>query len=184
MNGAKQVAASGQSIELELTFLPAFLPKEIKGLAGTQLLDIYIPDTLGVHAVLRLRQKGDAFEITKKIIVSGTDQSAHLETTIPLNAQEFASLASSSKKRVSKVRYNVLIDGYAAEVDVFRGSLAGLVMIDFEFESEEEKARFVAPSICLADVTQEEFVAGGQIAGKSYADIADDLARFDYKPIL
>ena len=69
-----------------------------------------------------------------------------------------------------------------AEVDVFRDGLQGLVVIDFEFATPAEKARFVAPAdVVLADITQEDFIAGGLLAGKSYADIEPELARFDYQ---
>ena len=54
-------------------------------------------------------------------------------------------------------------------------------MIDFEFENEETKALFRIPTCCLADVTQEKFVLGGQLAGKSYADIQKKLDGFNYK---
>lgn len=68
-------------------------------------------------------------------------------------------------------------------MDVFTGELSGLVLIDFEFQSEEDKAAFTPPSCCLADVTQEDFIAGGQLAGKTYEDIRSDLARFNYSPL-
>jgi len=71
-----------------------------------------------------------------------------------------------------------------AEVDIFEGTLQGLVMIDFEFDSEENKHAFVIPDFCLADVTQEEWVAGGMLAGKSYEDIEKKLKRFGYQKIL
>jgi len=32
-------------------------------------------------------------------------------------------------------------------------------------------------------VTQEEFIAGGLLAGKTYNDIAPELERFNYQPI-
>ena len=39
------------------------------------------------------------------------------------------------------------------------------------------------PSMALADVTQEDFIAGGLLAGKKYSDIAPELDRFEYKRI-
>jgi adenylate cyclase len=52
-----------------------------------------------------------------------------------------------------------------------------------EFASLDEKARFVPPAWLGADVTQEEFVAGGMLCGKGYEDVAGELARFGYVPI-
>ena len=55
--------------------------------------------------------------------------------------------------------------------------------MDFEFPNEEEKDAFDMPEFCLAEVTQEEFLAGGMVCGKSYEDIADSLNRFGYMKI-
>ena len=67
---------------------------------------------------------------------------------------------------------------------MFRGKLAGLVLVDIEFQSVEEKDEFKAPSWCLAEVTQENFLAGGMLCGKSYADIKEKLLQFGYEKLL
>ena len=41
----------------------------------------------------------------------------------------------------------------------------------------------MTPKSLLADVTPEEFIAGGVLAGKNYDDIAGDLDRYGYKKI-
>jgi CYTH domain-containing protein len=170
-------------VELEFTFLAAALPAEIEGTTPKRLVDVYFPETGAVHPHLRLRKKGDDMEITKKQPITEGDASAQLETTIKLSQDEYDTLYTASNRRVVKDRYNVVIDGFPAEVDVFLENLKGLVLIDFEFESEEARAAFKTPAICLADVTQEEFIAGGLLAGKGYADIAEGLSRFSYTPI-
>lgn len=172
-----------QEIELELTFLAKELPENIKTVEPIRISDIYIPDT-PEHSHLRLRQKGDKYEITKKMPVVEGNSSEQIEQTIPLTKDEFEALAICSNKRVIKDRYKVEIEDKMAEVDVFRGGLEGLVLIDFEFDTVEEKANFKIPSIALADVTQEEFVAGGLLAGKIYNDIALELERFGYKKVM
>lgn len=175
--------SAAPELELEYTFLASELPQEIEGIAPKRLVDIYIPDNGTDHPRLRLRQKGDAYELTKKVPVAEGDASAHNETTITLDVAEFEALSQVSQKRVVKDRYAVDINGYPAEVDVFRENLEGLVLIDFEFSSEEARKQFVAPAVCLADVTQEDFIAGGLLAGKHYDDISADLSRFDYKSL-
>lgn len=172
-----------QELELEYTFLASELPIEIEGIAPKRLVDIYIPDSATEHPRLRLRQKGTAYELTKKIPVNEGDASAQIETTIQLDAPEFEAISQVSQKRVVKDRYVVNINGFPAEVDVFLEKLEGLVLIDFEFSSEAERAEFVKPEVCLADVTQEDCIAGGLLAGKAYADIADELERFNYKAL-
>jgi len=171
-----------QELELELTFLVKRMPDKIKSVEPVHIVDIYIPDT-SEHSHLRLRQKGEKFEITKKMPVVKEDASEQIEQTIPLTKEEFIALANCSKKRVSKDRYNISIDGKMAEIDVFTNELEGLVLMDFEFITKEEKSAFEIPSIALADVTQEDFIAGGLLAGKTYNDIVPELERFNYKKI-
>ncbi len=40
--------------------------------------------------------------------------------------------------------------------------------------------KFVIPDFCLIEVTQEEFLAGGKVCGKTYEDIELELKRFKY----
>ncbi len=170
-------------IELELTYLAAKIPNEIVGVEAKELLDIYIPADRNIHSKLRLRKKGGKCEITKKVPLNNGDASVQQEFTIPITDQEFEALAVASDKRVQKYRYQVMIEGHSAEVDVFAGSLKGLVLIDFEFSSPEDKANFTSPACCLTEVTQEDFIAGGELAGKSYQDIEAELSKFNYEPL-
>lgn len=127
-----------QQLERERTFLAKELPQEIKTTKPTRIVDIYIPDT-PAHSHLRLRQNGKTYEITKKTSVAAGDASKHIEQTIPLTEEEFAALSHCSAKRVAKDRYRVVIDGTLAEIDIFVEDLAGLVLIDFEFDTEAKR---------------------------------------------
>ena len=167
-------------IEYELTFLAKKIPDEIKGVNGIPMHDIMVPDTVP-HPHLRLRHQGDSYVITKKVPVQSGDSTEMIEETIPLEEVEFEALAKSSTKDVIKTRYKVDIGGYPAEVDVFGGKLKGLVLIDFEFSSNEQKEKFIMPDVCLANVSNLEFIAGGFIAGKSFEDIEHELDKFGYK---
>ena len=171
-----------QEIELELTFLAKELPKGVKTAKPTRIVDIYVPDT-PKHSHLRLRQKGDKYEMTKKMPITEGDASEQIEQTIPLTKDEFVALSNCSKKRVAKDRYKVKIEGKMAEIDVFMDELKGLVLMDFEFNTIDEKTAFKMPSVALADVTQEDFIAGGLLAGKTYSDIAPELERFNYRRV-
>jgi len=177
------MAKTVSSVELELTYLAKAIPVEIKGTQPIRLVDIYIPDITGIHPRLRLRQKGGEYEITKKIPVNPNDVSVQKELTIPLNEEEFKALSNVSNKKVVKDRYKAVISGTNAEVDVFRGGLEGLIVIDFEFSNKIRKGAFTPPEVCLADVTQETFIAGGSLAGKTLSDIRSQLAKYAYKPI-
>jgi CYTH domain-containing protein len=169
-------------IEYEKTYLAKRLPEGLDMAKSVLIRDVYVPETAR-HAVLRIRAKNDDYVITKKTIAHGTDSSTMNEETIPLSVEEYGALVGCSNKGFVKRRYFVAIDGYSAEVDVFDEQLKGLVLIDFEFSSQEAKDEFVVPDICFADVTQEEGLAGGILAGKSYEDIAPILKKYAYNKL-
>jgi CYTH domain-containing protein len=173
---------SNAILELELTYLAKELPVEIQGVTPARMEDTYIPEH-AAHAHLRVRAKSDRHEITKKLPVHDDDASVQVEQTIPLTPEEYRGLSAINNRKIIKDRYNVVIDGHAAEVDIFHGKHEGLVLIDFEFETAGAKAAFTPPACCLADVTQEEFIAGGVLSAKSYDDIAGQLELFGYRPL-
>lgn len=171
-----------KSREIELTFLAKRIPDEIKNTKPVRLIDVYVPEHSS-FPVVRLRQRGNIYEITKKVPMREGDFSSHTEHTIPLEKDEFEALCRSSARAVIKDRYKIEINGQVAEVDIFLDRLSGLVMVDYEFEAEKQKEAFTIPDWCLTDVTQERFVLGGQLAGKGYKDIEADLRAFNYKPL-
>lgn len=175
--------ASGTELEIELTYLAKALPPEIASATAEIMEDVYYPDVPDQHAVLRLRRRGSRYEITKKVPLQEGNGKQHMETTIELTREEYDALRAAKGKVVGKRRYKLLLDGYTAELDIFTGDLEGLVTIDFEFDSETEMKAFVPPACCGPDVSNERFIRGGEVAGKSYKDIADNLARLGYQRI-
>lgn len=168
-------------LEREKTYLARYIPSQINGARSELIHDIYIPEI--DHAVIRLRHRGEKFELTKKEPLTGDDSSRQNEHTIPLTQDEYNAFAAISKKELIKRRYYCTIYGHDAEVDIFEGALRGLVLIDFEFPSDEAMANFEPPECCLADVTQDIVSAAGRLAGKTYQDIASELATFHYQPL-
>ncbi len=165
--------------ELELTYLPKYLPPEILDSPSKDILDIYIPKT-SHHPTLRIRRAGNKCEITKKQPIVKSDASHQLETTIPLTREEFADLAKIPGKRIVKVRFFLKEKGIYYQIDVFQEKLKGLVLVDIEFNSLIKKEKFIPPKWLLANVTQEEFIAGGMLCGKSYGDIEEKLKALGY----
>jgi CYTH domain-containing protein len=182
MNNSGAKSLTNDEVEIELTYLAREIPKEIRGVVPAKMFDAYVPEG-SVFPVLRVRQRGGKYEITKKTPLKPGDLSVHIEKTIVLDRAEFQALRTASKRTIEKERYSVAIGGYAAEVDVFTGDLAGLVLIDFEFPDEAAKWSFKPPRCCLAEVTQQRFTLSGQLAGKTYGQIAKKLEAFAYKPL-
>ncbi|MBN1940801.1 MAG: hypothetical protein JW772_01320 [Candidatus Diapherotrites archaeon] len=169
-------------LELEKTFLAKSLPKDLKECRHTELFASYVPNESG-HSTLRIRSHGSKFEITRKSPVA-EDASEQNEHTIELSEKEFECLSQlPSGRKTLKTRYYYPHNGLTAEFDVFHAPLEGLVLIDFEFKTKEEKISFNPPDFCLAEVTQEEFVAGGMLCGKSYKEIEAKLKKFGYKKL-
>jgi CYTH domain-containing protein len=169
-------------IELEKTYLVKKIPENLKNCKFKEIIDVYIPKT-SEHPKLRLRKKGNSFELTKKEQINKEDASNQEEQTIVLNEEEFNALNNIDGKKVRKIRYFYEYEGKIAEFDIFQDLLSGLVVVEFEFATAEEKEDFKMPDFCLADITQEKFIAGGIICDKSYEDIEGELKRFGYEKI-
>lgn len=169
-------------IELEKTYLLRFIPNNLADCDHVEMLDVYFPIS-SMHPHLRLRKRGDILELTKKTLINLGDASNQLEQTIKLEQDEFDVLSQIDGKRVRKIRYYFKQDGYTAEIDVFQDTLSGLILVDIEFNSIKEKDGFCTPDFCLTEVTQESFLAGGMLCGKSYKDIEIDLIRCGYSKL-
>jgi len=171
-----------QEIEIEKTYLAKFLPKGLNKCESRKMLDIYLPKH-SKHAKLRVRQSGTNYVITKKSAVSKNNASTHLEESISITFEEFKAFSRISANRISKTRYFYPYQNKIAEIDIFSGKLKGLVLIDFEFKSQKDLENFVMPDFCLADVTEEEVIAGGVLSHNTISSISQVLKKFSYKRI-
>jgi CYTH domain-containing protein len=168
-------------IEIEKTYLAKYIPKELPSCARVEILDHYFPIT-SAHPKLRIRKKTNSIVMTKKTTIAD-NASKQIEQNINLSNEEYKTLANIPNKKIHKTRYNYPLNGLIAEFDIFLDDLFGLVLIDIEFPEEQYLKDFKQPDFCLTDVSQEEFVAGGKLAGKSFAQIKKKLGNFGYSPI-
>ncbi|OGZ74761.1 MAG: hypothetical protein A2998_01685 [Candidatus Staskawiczbacteria bacterium RIFCSPLOWO2_01_FULL_37_25b] len=169
-------------IELERTFLLKYKPDGLEKCKSKEILDVYFPHS-AEHPILRLRKRGDAFEITKKSPIKGNDSSEQSEYTIILSEEEFKEFSKLEGKKLRKIRHYYPFGGRIAEIDIYLDKLQGFCAADFEFETKEEKDAFLMPEFCLCDVTQEKTFAAGLLAGKDYKDIELFLEKLNYKKI-
>ena len=169
-------------IEFERTFLLKNIPAGLEKCESIEISDIYIPKSAR-HPILRIRKKGDVFEMTKKSPLDGNDSSEQGEHTISLTKEEFEELFEIKGKRFRKMRYFYPFDGKTAEIDIYLDNLEGLGVVDFEFNSRQEKDSFKTPDFCLVEVTQNEIFAGGLLAGKKYSDMEPFLKKYNYKKV-
>jgi hypothetical protein len=115
-------------------------------------------------------------EITKKQPVDGADASHQHEHTIKLTEHERWHPAKRTKRcGITQFRIRGV-----PRIDAL-DNLQGLVLADFEFTNRDDQLAFTMPDFCLADVTQEQAIAGGVLAGKTFAQVAPKLQKYAYK---
>ena len=106
---------------------------------------------LNTSPVIRIRQDNDRYELTYK----SEGLMARQEYNLPLTREAYEHLLTKIDGRlIQKKRYLVpLEDHLTAELDVFEGELAPLLLVEVEFPSEEEAISFTPPSWFGEDVT-------------------------------
>ncbi len=169
--------------EIERRFLAKYIPDGLKDCNYVDLKDNYIPKESS-HPILRIRKKGNKTVITKKYKKEENNHSILVEETILLSLEEYNFINQLDGKKFFKKRYSYEYEnGKFCEIDIYQDKLEGLVVIDFEFNSVEEKDNFKIPDFCLMEIINEEFLAGGMICGKAYEDLEEKLKKLNYKKL-
>jgi CYTH domain-containing protein len=165
--------------EIKKTYLAKQLPEDLRKEEHVEIEDIYVPGDVN-DPRLRLRREGDSYSIEKRL---EDNEAATDWISIELSHAEFEVLRGAKKAIVRKNRYPYQISGQEAEFHVYTGPLDGLVLVIIKSSSGEDVDSFSSPEYCLAEVTGEEFIKGGQLAGKSYIDITSELNRYGYEKL-
>ena len=140
------------SSEIERKFLVLKLPQEIHKHTSHKISQGYLAITED-GTEIRLRKKGDIHFQTVK---SGQGLKRH-ETEIELTNSQFdAFWPLTVGKRVKKRRYNIPYGDWTIELDIFGGSLEGLVTAEVEFQSQEDAEAFTPPEWMGREVTQDD----------------------------
>ena len=141
-----------EAIEIERKYLVTGIPTDEMPQTGTFIEQGYMAVSAD-GTEIRLRRKGDRFFQTVK---KGRGL-VRTEVEIELTEEQFTVLwPMTDGERVSKHRYEVPVAGHVCELDVFGGSLAGLVLVEVEFPSIEESRRFAPPDWFAEEVTEDE----------------------------
>lgn len=155
-------------VENELSFLVKKTP-QLVGRPHKDIAQHYLSDG---DEPLRLRRAGGTFELTKKLTLDASDLSRKEEINIPLERDEYYMLLPLAKRGLVKTRYYLrLDDGHTAELDVFKGPLEGLAMVEVEFADEAARTAFVPPAWFGRDVSQEAWSSNSSLAGKTWYDV-------------
>ena len=138
--------------EIERKFLVARVPS-LDAFEAHELRQGYV--TAQSDSIeLRVRQKDDAHFMTIK---SG-DGIQRAETEIAMNAAQFSAIwPLTVGRRLEKVRHiGRLPGGLTLELDIFKGRLAPLALVEVEFATLESAQAFVPPDWFGAEVTEDK----------------------------
>lgn len=138
--------------EIERKFLVKQLPDGLQQYPLTQITQGYLAITEDGTEV-RLRKKGDRYFQTVK---SGFGLQRN-EAEIEISKDQFDKLWSMTEgKRIEKVRYEIEHSGMKIELDIYSGTLEGLIVAEVEFPSIEQANLFIPPNWFGREVTEDE----------------------------
>ena len=134
-------------MEIERKFTLKTLPERLEDYPHHHIEQAY----LSVDPVVRVRKEDDEYYLTYK----GKGMMVREEYNLPLNKESFEHMVTKiDGLLIEKKRYLIpLKDGLTAELDIFEGSLAPLLLVEVEFDSVEAAEAFTAPDWFGEDVT-------------------------------
>ena len=143
--------ASKPETEIERKFLVGRLPDAGIPAAPTSIDQGYLTTESGDLEV-RLRRKGDRYYQTIK---QGRGLS-RVQTEVALSRQQFDAMWPHTEgRRVVKRRHEIPYGPHVIELDVFGGSLEGLVIAEVEFDSVARAREFDPPEWFGEEVTDD-----------------------------
>lgn len=149
-----------ESLEIERKFLLDRRPGWLDEHPSVAIRQGYLAIVEGESEV-RVREKEDQPVLTVK---RGAGE-VRREEEIDLDPDQFRALWPLTEgRRVAKHRHTVPHDDLTIEVDVFEGPLAGILLAEVEFDSEEASAAFDPPGWLGTEVTGD-----GRYANESLA---------------
>lgn len=147
--------------EIERKFLVHQSPLHL-AIDSLPLRQGYLAVDSDVSASVRVRQEGRFFNLTAKT-GSGLCRG---EEEIELTCLEFDRLWTLTNGRVEKTRYTVPLTGHkeVAVVDVFKGPLQGLLLVEVEFDTVDRATAFTPPDWFGDEVTEDPRYTNASLA--------------------
>jgi CYTH domain-containing protein/CHAD domain-containing protein len=146
--------------EIERKFLLEQLPAELEQSPAADIEQGYLAATKSTE--VRVRRHGEGYSLAFK---RGAGEERE-EIEVELDRRQFEALwEATDGSRLMKRRYLVSLgDRVSAEVDVYFGSLAGLLVAEVEFPSREAAASFQPPDWFGREVTGDRRYANQALA--------------------
>jgi adenylate cyclase len=149
-----------KSVEIERKFVLDGKPEWLDDYESARIEQGYLAIVEGETEVRVRRKNGQAVLTVKQ----GTGE-VRREKEIELTEDQFEALWPLTRaRRVAKRRYEVPNEGLTIEIDVFEGSLSGIVTAEVEFDSEEASAAFEPPEWLGREATGDPKYANESLA--------------------
>lgn len=138
-----------ENIEIERKFLVKEIPDKLDTFERIDMTQGY----LNTNPVVRIRKENDDYVLTYK----GSGLLSRSEYNLPLDEESFNHLIKKCDGIIiSKSRYKIpLKNNLIAELDIFKGDLDSLNLVEVEFNSVEEADNFIPPEWFGEDVTTD-----------------------------
>lgn len=135
-------------MEIERKFLIKKLPDNLSQYQCKKIAQGYIC----TNPVVRIRKSDDEYYLTYK----GKGLMAREEHNLPLTKEGYEHMLPKIDGRlIEKSRYLIPLDGkLTAELDIFEGDLAPLIIVEVEFDSVAAADSFTPPEWFGEDVTE------------------------------
>ena len=172
-------------VERERRYLLRELPPGLELRAPhAQITDNYVTGTrLRLRKVRAPETNEWTLKLTQKHAPGAPDFSRTLITNIYLSPYEYEVLSVFEGNELRKNRYPYEHEGRLYAVDIFLGSLRGLVTAETDFDADEEMDAFPAPPFAHADVSRDELFTGARLVELTAEDIRAELERRDAERI-
>ena len=153
-------------MEIERKYLVDVIPELGSGLKSLLILQGYITSGAQCREV-RVRRIGDAFLLGVK---SGGGVERE-ETEVELEARQFETLWELTHGwQLEKRRYYIPYKTYRIELDIYAGTLSGLVVAEVEFDTIEECNAFIPPDWFGREVSDELAYKNSRLAKNGLPD--------------
>lgn len=135
-------------MEIERKYLIRRLPENLSQYQCKKIAQGYICTS----PVVRIRKSDDEYYLTYK----GKGLMAREEYNLPLTQEGYEHMLPKIDGRIiEKSRYLIPLDGkLTAELDIFEGDLAPLIIVEVEFDSLDAANSFIPPEWFGEDVTE------------------------------
>lgn len=135
-------------MEIERKYLIKCLPENLSQYQCKKIAQGYIC----TNPVVRIRKSDDEYYLTYK----GKGLMAREEYNLPLTQEGYEHMLPKIDGRlIEKSRYLIPLEGkLTAELDIFEGDLAPLIIVEVEFDSFDAANSFIPPEWFGEDVTE------------------------------